>query len=128
VSDPTLAIHTALIARLKALVSCEVWDAVPQGSPYPYVCIDTNQRADDPYLTLRVSNHFFYLSIWSRNYGQAEVLRIMGEIEQINETPLATTTGHVASVRVERAYTVREPDNLTFKGHITLRLITQHGE
>jgi len=61
-------------------------------------------------------------------HGTKPVLRILGQISEINETPLAVTTGHVASVRVERAYTVREPDNLTFKGHVTLRIITQHGE
>lgn len=127
-ADPTLAVHTALLARLKELVDCDVWDAVPQGSAYPYVCMDSSQAVDDPYIGIRVSTHFFYLSVWSRAYGQAEVLRIIGQIEAINETPLATSTGHVASVRVERAYTVREPDNLTFQGQITLRIITQHGE
>ena len=127
-ADPTLAVHTALLARLKALVECDVWDAVPQGTDYPYVCMDSSQTVDDPYIGIRVVNQFFYLSVWSRAYGQAEVLKILGQIDAINETPLATSTGHVASVRVERAYTVREPDNLTFKGHVTLRIITQHGE
>lgn len=127
-ADPGYALQVSLLARLKSLVSCDVWDAVPQGSDYPYVSIDTMQAVDDPYLSLRVTTRYVYLTIWSRAYGQAEVLTIMGQLEGIHESPLSLTTGHVASVRVERALTVREPDNLTYKGHITLRIITQHGD
>jgi hypothetical protein len=124
-SDVGYALHVALLARLKSLVSVPVWDAVPQGSEYPYVSMNSIMAIDDPYLTLRVSTRYAYLSIWSRAYGQAEVLQIMGEINQINETPLALSAGHVASVRVERTQTVRDTDNLTFQGQVTLRIITQ---
>jgi len=128
VADPSYALHVALLARLKGLVSCDVWDAVPQGTDYPYITMDSTQAVDDPHLTLRITTHYVYLSIWSRDYGQAEVLQLLGEIEEINETPLALSSGLVASVRVERSQTVRESDNLTFKGHVTLRIIVQHEE
>jgi hypothetical protein len=126
VSDTTLPLHVALIARLKELVSVDVWDAVPQGSSYPYVCLDSMQAVDDPYLKLKVQTHYVYLSIWSRAYGQAEVLGIIGEIQEISEQPLALSNGLAVSVRVERTSTVREPDNLTFQGQVTLRVITQN--
>jgi len=138
VADPSYALHVALLARLKALVSCDVWDSVPQNTNYPYVTMDSAQSVDDAYLQLRVTTHYVYLSIWSRQYGQAEVFEILGQLDAINETPLSLSTGHVASVRVERAHvasvrverahTVREADTLTFKGHMTLRIIIQHGE
>lgn len=125
-ADPGYALHVALLARLKGLVTIPVWDAVPQGSPYPYVTIDTVQSTDNPYLTLRVSNRFVYLTVWSRDYGQAQAIETMGQISEIHETPLALSTGSVVSVRVERTLTAREQDGLTIKGHVTLRILTQH--
>lgn len=127
-TDPGYALHVALIARLKSLVSVPVWDAVPHASDYPYVCIDSMMSVDDPYLTLPVTTRYVYLSVWSRNHGQAEVLEILGQISQINETPLDLASGYVVSVRVERTQTVRDADNLTYQGQCTLRIITQHGE
>jgi len=124
-SDPGLPLHVALLARLKALVDCPVWDAVPQGSDYPYVCMDSIMAVDDPYLKLRVTTRYAYLSVWSRSYGQAEVLSILGQLSAINETPLTLSAGRVVSVRVERTQTIRQPDNLTYQGQCTLRIITQ---
>jgi len=124
-SDPGCSLHVALLARLKELVSVPVWDAVPQGSEYPYVCMDSIMAVDDPYLQLRVTTRYAYLSVWSRSYGQAEVLSILGQIAAINETSLTLSVGRVVSVRVERTQTIREPDNLTYQGHCTLRIITQ---
>jgi len=122
VSDP---LHVALIAKLKTLVDVPVWDAVPQGSDYPYVTLDYTQESNDPYLTLRVKTRFVYLAIWSRAYGQAEILEIINQIDGIHEQPLTMSSGQVVSVRIERTRTVRETDNLTFQGQVTLRIITQ---
>lgn len=125
-ADPSVALHTALLAKLKEILSCDVWDAVPQGSDYPYVTLDSMVDDNADLLSMRVSRRFVYLGVWSRAYGQAEVMGIMGQIDAINEQPLALSTGEVVSLRVERKRTVREADNLTYQGQVTLRIITQH--
>lgn len=125
-TDPGLALHVALLARLKETLSVDVWDAVPQGSAYPYVTLDSVATANADLLNLRVTTRFVYLGVWSRAYGQAEIMEIMGEIDSLNEQPLVLSTGSVVSLRVERMRTVREPDNLTYQGQVTLRVITQH--
>jgi len=126
-SDPGSALHIALLAALKAAVTCDVWDGVPQDATYPYVLMDSMSSTNNDFIAgSRMDTRFAYLSIWSRNRGQAEVLTIMSQIEAINEQPLSLSSGAVASLRVERKRTVREADNLTFMGHVTLRILTTH--
>lgn len=125
-ADPTLALHTALLAAIDAAVTCDVWDAVPQDSAYPYLTVDQMVSTEGDYHTLRVQTRFVYLSIWSRVVGQAEIMEIMGQLDALHEQPLTLSTGEAVSVRIERKRTVRETDNLTFKGQVTLRVITQH--
>lgn len=126
-SEPTLALQAALLAQLQSTLSCSVYDAVPQASTYPYVTIDFMSVDNEDYLAgFRVERRFVYLSVWSRSYGQSEVMSIMAQIDALNEQPLTLSTGQMASLRVERKRTVREPDNLTFMGQVTLRIITTH--
>jgi hypothetical protein len=126
VAEPTKALHTALLARLQSILSVTVWDAVPQGTNYPYVTLDSMVSANEDFLNSRINTRFVYLGIWSRAYGQAEIMDIMSQIDAINEQPLALSTGSVVSVRVDNTRTVRDSDNLTYQGQVTLRIITQH--
>jgi len=126
VAEPTKALHTALLARLQSILSVTVWDAVPQGTNYPYVTLDSMVSANEDFLNSRINTRFVYLGIWSRAYGQAEIMDIMSQIDAINEQPLTLSTGSVVSVRVDNTRTVRDSDNLTYQGQVTLRIITQH--
>jgi hypothetical protein len=103
-----------------------VYDGVPQEAAYPYVVIDFMTSNNEDYTNARQSRRFIYLSIWSRNHGQEEVLDIIEDIDAINNTRLSLDTGDAFSVRVERKQTNREPDNLTFQGQVTLRIFTTH--
>ena len=125
-ANPGLALQKALLAKLETLVTCSVYDGVPQSASYPYVLIDDDQVINEDFLNQRMDRRFMYLSIWSRAYGSAEVKTIIAQIDAINETPMTLDTGEVVSVRVERTHTNREPDNLTFMGHVTLRIFTLH--
>ena len=125
-AEPTKALHTALLARLQSILSVTVWDAVPQGTNYPYVTLDSMVSANEDFLNSRINTRFVYLGIWSRAYGQAEIMDIMSQIDAINEQPLTLSTGSVVSVRVDNTRTVRDSDNLTYQGQVTLRIITQH--
>jgi Protein of unknown function (DUF3168) len=125
-ASPGKALHKGLLAKIDTLIDCEVYDAVPQGAAYPYVLIDTDAVSNEDYFNLRMERRFIYLSIWSRAYGSAEVRGIIDQIDAINESPITLDTGDMVSVRVERTHCNREPDNLTYMGSITLRILTTH--
>jgi len=125
-ADPTLAVHVAVLAALKNVCSCDVWDAVPQPASYPYVLIDFVTSHNEDFLVERMDRRFIFLSIWTRDHGQKSVMEIISEIETLNEQPLTLTTGECVSLRVERKRTNRDADNLTFNGQVTLRILTTH--
>lgn len=125
-AEPTKALHKALLAALQSACSCSVYDGVPQGAAMPYVVMDDTQSANEDYINSRLDRRFQYLSIWSDAHGQAEIMGIIEEIDALSEQPLTLDTGSVISVRVERKRTHREDDNLTFMGHVTLRILTTH--
>lgn len=127
-SDPGAALQVALDERLSAELSCLVFDSVPEDAPFPYVTLDYEVSSNtSPIFGRDRENRLFYLSVWSDFKGQMEVKRIMAEIyAALNERPLQLAEGKVVSVRVIRTQTIREPDNRTFMGSVTLRIITQH--
>lgn len=127
-SDPGLALQAALFQKLSARLTAPVFDAVPEGTPYPYVTLDYEVTDNTtPISGRKRENRLFYLSVWSNYQGQAEVKRINGEIaEALDEVALPLSTGTAVSVRVLRTETNREPDGKTYMGSVTLRIITQH--
>lgn len=127
-SNPGLALQKALFEKLSASLSAPVFDAVPEGTPYPYVTLDYEVTDNTtPVSGRKRENRLFYLSVWSSYQGQAEVKRINGEIaDALDEVALPLGTGTAVSVRVVRTETNREPDGKTYMGSVTLRIITQH--
>ncbi|VVO30415.1 DUF3168 domain-containing protein [Pseudomonas fluorescens] len=127
-SDPGLALQKALFDKLSASLTVPVFDAVPAGTPYPYVTLDYEVSDNaSPVSGKKRENRLFYLSVWSNYKGQAEVKRINSEIAAaLDEIPLPLSTGTAVSVRVLHTGTNREPDGVTYMGSVTLRIITQH--
>ena len=126
-ADPSCALQVALFDRLAAEVSCPIYDSVPMDAAFPYVSLDYEVSSNDDPLAGRRDIRLFYLSVWSDFKGQEEVKRLMAEIDAAtHERPLPLTTGRVVSIRVDRKQTNREPDGVTYKGSVTLRIITQH--
>lgn len=125
-SEPTTALYTALLAAIDALVTCDVWDGVPQNTTYPYVVMDFTTSSNEDLTNTRLDRRYVYLSIWSRSPGQAEVMGIMSQLDALNNSSLSLSTGAVCLLRVERKRTSREPDNLTFMGQVTLQILTTH--
>ena len=125
-ADPTKALHKALLAALDSACSCSVYDGMPQGVTYPYVTMDYMTSDNDDFLNGRMDERYAFLHIWSRTNGQAEILDIMEEIDTLNDTKLTLDTGDAGSLRVMRKRTARENDNLTFRGQVTLRIITTY--
>lgn len=79
--EPGLALHKAILATLKDGLSVPVYDAVPQGTSFPYVTVDTSITANADALVERIDERFVFLNVWSQVRGQEEVLSIIGEID-----------------------------------------------
>lgn len=129
-SDPSLALQKALLDRLSlpGVISCRIFDSVPEKTPFPYVVMDTEISSNTtPVFGKKRENRLFYISVWSNHKGQSEVKRINAEIAAaLDEVPLSLSTGTAVSVRVLRTETNREPDGKTFMGSVVVRIITQH--
>lgn len=126
-SDPAIPLQAALYARLTAELTVPVYDAVPMGTPCPYVTIDSEQASNSsPISGRKRADRMLYLSVWSDYQGQAEVKRINAEIaDALDARPLSLSDGRAASVRVERMSTNRDADGITYHGSVTVRVITQ---
>lgn len=134
-SDPSFAVQAAVYAALNGNIVINgspgdvvpVYDHVPQGATYPYVTLDTQIAADADFLASRMDERFFYLNVWSTYRGQKEVWQIMSAIDALlHNQRLILSTGTMVICRVKRKRTSREPDNVTFMGQVTLRILTQH--
>lgn len=128
---PTPAFHEALATYLNdahpGQLSAPVYDGVPQRSALPYVTIDSSISDDDRLLNGRRDQVFCYLHVWSDAPGQHQVLKIMAELDALlDRKKLALETGRIATMRVRRTSTHREPDNVTFQGRLTLWVILDH--
>lgn len=127
-SDPNVATQKAIYDALTVGLSpIAVYSAVPQGTAYPYVSIDGTTIVPDDPLAKRRDERYMYLSVWSRHQGNKEVLEIMTQIYNLlHQVRLPMDTGRMVKCFVRSRMDRREPDNLTFQGVITLRIITEH--
>lgn len=136
-ADPSLAVHGAIYTALGGAAgltingspgtTVKVWDRVPPGSAKPYVTIDSQFANDADFLSSRMDERTVYLNVWSIYKGQKEVLDIMAEIDRLlHNQRLSMSVGTMIICRVKRKRTSREPDNETFMGQVTLRILTQH--
>lgn len=123
--DAGYALHKAILAKLKSLCSVPVFDAVPRDSKYPYIELDGQQGGDAGFVGAVITERFFYLSVWSESRGQAEVLKLLGEVKQIDRTKLTLEGGQVVTVRVIRTGADRDADGVTYMGSATLRIVTK---
>jgi hypothetical protein len=127
VSDPSLAVQAALHQALTSGLSCPVYDAVPEGAAFPYVTLDYEVAANRDFLASRMDERFLYLSVWSQYPGQAEVKRLMGEIDAaVHGKCLPLASGQSTRISVRRKSTNREPDGRTYQGQVVLQVLTPH--
>lgn len=125
-ADPGFALQRAIYQRLSAELTVPVFDAVPDDTLYPYVTIDREVAQNtSPISGRKRKQRLIYLSVWSDHQGQAEVRRILNEIDAaLDERHLSVDEGRAVSVRVIASDTNREPDGRTYMGSATVRVIT----
>ena len=126
-ADCTVALQVALLAKLNTLCSVPVYDAVPRGSAYPYVQLDSQMAMDAEFIDgTQIDDRNIYISVWSEQRGQAQVMGILAELKNIHLTALPLTNGQVVSLRVYRSETSRDADGVTYQGNMTLKVITRN--
>ncbi len=85
-SDPSLAIQKAIVARLKAddaltaFVGPRVLDHAPADTTYPFVQIGYFQTVDESAPCVDGAEVFIEIQAWSRVPGQVEAKRIAGAV------------------------------------------------
>ncbi len=136
-SDPSLAIQIALVARIGALsaeLGGRVYDDVPPeadresetGAAFPYVSLGDGGRVPIDEECFDRSTTTVYVNVWSRAVGFPEVKRIAGAISDgLHENPLEIQ-GHVLDgLRVEGVRYLREPDGVTRRARLEVSVDTQ---
>lgn len=126
-SDPILALKTALYVALDSALSEPVFDHVPQGTDYPYVTFGQFDANNSDYLSERKESVSAFLSVWSDYSGQTEVMRIMGDINTaLHGKKLTMGSGRLVRVLVESRETNPEPDGETYMGRVRLSALIEH--
>jgi hypothetical protein len=120
------ALHKAIYDALTSALSCPIYDAVPQGSAYPYVVIDSHLARNQDALNKLRDRETVYLSVWSDYMGQKEVLDLMAAIKTaLHNTKPALESGACAILRVIRDTTSRDIGGETYIGNVTLEAVIE---
>ncbi|WP_223565256.1 DUF3168 domain-containing protein [Agrobacterium tumefaciens] len=136
-SDPALAIQTALVGRLTGLATEageRVYDDVPAeaqreaetGEAWPYISLGNGQMVPVDEECFDRSSTYLDINVWSRDIGFPQVKRIAGAIRAaLHEQELAIA-GHVLDrMRVENIAYSRDPDGMTRRARLELLIETQ---
>jgi len=114
-SDPLLALKTALYVALSDALSVPVYDHVPQDSSYPYVSFGPFDANNADYLSDRKEEVSIYLSVWSEYRGQTEVMQIMSDIyTALHGKKPAMSAGRIVRILVRSRESNLEPDGVTY--------------
>lgn len=136
-SDPALAIQTALVGRLTVLATEageRVYDDVPAeaqretetGAAWPYISLGSGQMVPVDEECFDRSSTSIDVNVWSRDIGFPQAKRIAGAIRAALHEQELVIAGHVLDrMRVENINYSRDPDGLTRRARIELLIETQ---
>ena len=130
----SLALQTAIITALAASPdltaitggTARVYDAVPPGTPYPYVTFGQTIERDWSTGTEDGREHTLTLHVWSRAPGRREVHTAAGLIRGLLHLAALPLTGfHLVNLRHEFTDARREPDGETYRALVRFRAVTE---
>lgn len=128
-TDPSLALQGALVAAIRALATAagsNVFDAVPPSDPFPRVTLGPSQSIPVDADCYAGTESFQQIDVWSRGVGFPEAKAIADAIrDRLHDADL-TVSGHVLDLMtVESINYSREPDGLTSRARISVRILSQ---
>lgn len=128
-SDPSLAVQGALVARLKALATAagsRVFDRVEKDRDFPYITVGPGQTVPMDETCWDASEVFAQVDVWSRAVGFPEAKVIAGAIRIALHDQALTIPDHICDrVEVRSIDFSRDPDGLTSRARIDLLITTQ---
>lgn len=136
-SDPSLAIQMALVAKLAALPSESgerVYDDVPDeaqrkaetGEAWPYTSLGAGQLVPVDEECFDRSSTYIDVNVWSQDIGFPQVKRIAGVYRAALHEQELVIAGHVLDrMRVENIAYSRDPDGMTRRARLELLIETQ---
>jgi len=126
-SDPSLPLQGAYVARLKAQVSevaNRVYDRIPATAIFPYFQIGDIQTISDGADCLDSTELFVTLHIWSRAGGQEETRRLASAVRAALHEWLPELAGfRVVEHEHRDTRTLDDPDGVTSHGVMTFRAL-----
>ncbi|MGM5018724.1 DUF3168 domain-containing protein [Tardiphaga sp. 367_B4_N1_1] len=132
-SDPSVALQSAVVARLKshasvtALVSDRVYDEVPTAATYPYINISGGQVIGDDDDCGDGSEVTLQLHAWAQPPSAgAKVKQIAGAIRTAMRAPLVITGFENLLQDFSQAQWLEEPDGKIRHAVIEFRFIIAH--
>ncbi len=114
------------IKALSTAAGTNVFDRVPDSSPFPRVTIGPWQSIPDDADCYEGTESFVQVDVWSRAVGFPEVKGIADDIRDALHDGDLSVTGHtVEMMTVESIDYSRDPDGLTNRARISLRILSQ---
>ncbi len=123
------AIHAALTGHAGMLTSLDgpnVFDDVPQRTPFPYVTIGDIETRDWDTQTSTGHEHIVTLHVWSNHHGRKQVQTILGEIDDaLDDRNLPLQDHLLINLHVIFWSALRDLDDQTYHGIVRLRAVTE---
>ena len=109
--SPLLALQKAIYDRLKANLTCPVYDHVPDGVTMPYVTLGEDTSVDWSTKLEAGQEITHTLHVWSDYNGMAEVKQIIDQVIQaLTSSPLQVEGFFVVLARLDMVETMRDPE------------------
>jgi hypothetical protein len=119
------AIYTALNGNIGSGVG--VYNFTPQNTPYPYVVISGSEIISDDYFTERKTECFFYISVWSQEKGNKQVMDIISAIDTaLHRKKLSLEFGAMIDCIVKRKSNNLDADGVTYMGNLTIHIMVEY--
>jgi len=116
-------IQQALYTRLTNILSCPVYDAVPQGATFPYVTLGADTGVDWSTKTWAGQEVTITLHTWSRLPGMSQTKDLLDAIVQnVTGNDLVMPEFTPALLRLDYIETVMDPDGVTRHGIVRFRM------
>lgn len=129
-SDPSLPMQAAIVARLKSqlssLVGTRVYDAVPAAAPKPYINLDQPQVLPDKASCIDGAEVIYPVRGWSAGPGSVEIKKLgAAVVEALDEFDLMVTGHNIVVFELEQIQYLNDPDGITKHFVATFRALTE---
>lgn len=128
-ADASVAIQKAIYSALNGNIGSGVgvYNFTPQNTPYPYVVIGGNEIISDDFFVERKSECFFYISVWSQEKGNKQVLEIISAIDTaLHRKKLPLEFGAMIDCIVKRKSNNLDADGVTYMGNVTVNIMVEY--